>query len=321
MKTTSHLRFLIIFSFMAIVFSTKAYSQYIYPQDADRYYRSIPGEQAVGRWDITIDLPNGTAPSWLEIRKYASWFVGRFLGRGGSVRPVSEVKYDSKTKKYSFTIPPNKLHLEFRLKGGQLKGWMRHGNGKKQHFTADRAPELKRTKPAHWGSPIDLLQDGLSDWNVPSKKWSFKNGILRNDGGGGNIKTKQKFNDFHLHVEFRYPKGSNSGIWLMGRYEVQVLDSYGMHPGSHMLGGIYGFIEPTVNAAKKPGQWQTFDITLRGRMVTVVLNGKKIICNRPIPGITGGAVDSHEGQPGPIMLQGTETGSVEYRNIIITPAE
>jgi hypothetical protein len=142
-----------------------------------------------------------------------------------------------------------------------------------------------------------------------------------NKGGEGNIKTKQKFNDFKLHVEFRYPKGSNSGIWLKGRYEVQVLDSYGMHPGSHMLGGIYGFIDPTVNASKKPGKWQMFDITLRGRMVTVVLNGKKIICDRPIPGITGGAVNSHEGQPGPIMLQGTETGSIEYRNIVLTPAK
>jgi hypothetical protein len=72
-------------------------------------------------------------------------------------------------------------------------------------------------------------------------------------------------------------------------------------------------------AGKKPGEWQSYDITLTGRMVTIVANGKTIICNREIPGITGGALDSREGEPGPIMLQGDHE-PIEYRNIILTPA-
>src|SRR6185436_5699163 len=107
----------------------------------------------------------------------------------------------------------------------------------------------------------------------------------------------------------------NSGVYLRGRYEVQVLDS-GDELAVGSLGGIYGFLEPSDAAAKKPGEWQTFDITLVGRMVTVVLNGTTIIANREIPGITGGALDSDEGSPGPILLQGDHT-AIEYRNITI----
>ena len=83
---------------------------------------------------------------------------------------------------------------------------------------------------------------------------------------------------------------------------------------------MYGFLDPSVNAAKKAGVWQSYDITLVGRMVTVKLNGTTVICNRAIPGITGGALDSQEGEPGPIMLQG-DHGRVQYRNLTITPAE
>ena len=135
-----------------------------------------------------------------------------------------------------------------------------------------------------------------------------------------NIITDQTFNDFKLHIEFRYPEGSNSGVYLRGRYEIQVEDNRGQEPLSTFFGGIYGFITPNEMAAKAPGEWQTYDVTLVGRRVTVVANGKKIITDQIIPGITGGALDSKEGEPGPIMLQG-DHGPVEYRNIIITPAK
>jgi hypothetical protein len=327
MKISSKIRLTIILSLLVVTACfTKAYGQHIWPKDADIYTKPIPGEQAIGRWDITISTPNGSAASWLEIEKSGNHtLVGEFVGRGGSARPISQVKFDPKTKEYSFTIPPqwasHKTQLEFKLKNDRLSGKMGPPNGKRLHFTADRAPTLKRTKPPQWGSPIDLLKNGLSAWKVPGAEWTFKDGVLTHTGHGSNIITKQKFTDFKLHVEFRYAKDSNSGIYLRGRYEVQVIDTYGMHTGSHMLGGVYGYLTPTINVAKKPGQWQTFDITLRGRMVTIVLNGKKIICNRPIPGITGGAINSHEGEPGPIMLQGSENGKIEYRNIVITPTK
>ena len=108
-------------------------------------------------------------------------------------------------------------------------------------------------------------------------------------------------------------------MYLRGRYEVQIEDTRGREPAPEHLGGIYGFIAPSEDAAERAGQWQVFDITLVGRHVTVVLNGKTIIANQAIPGITGGALDSREGEPGPIMIQG-DHGPVEYRNIILTPA-
>jgi hypothetical protein len=101
---------------------------------------------------------------------------------------------------------------------------------------------------------------------------------------------------------------------------LQVMDSKGFEPSNVLFGGIYGFLTPSDMVAKAPGEWQSFDITLVGRMVTVVANGKTIICNQEIPGITGGAIDSNEGEPGPILLQG-DHGPIDYRNIIITPAK
>ena len=137
---------------------------------------------------------------------------------------------------------------------------------------------------------------------------------------GNDLVTEQKFTDFQLHAEFRYPPRSNSGIYLRGRYEVQIEDNYGEEPECHKIGGIYGFLTPSVNAAKKAGEWQTLDVTLVGRVVTVVLNGERIIDRQAIPGITGGALDSHEGEPGPIFLQG-DHGPIEFRRLTLTPGE
>jgi len=141
-------------------------------------------------------------------------------------------------------------------------------------------------------------------------------GILENPSSGVNLITVDAYEDFKLHIEFRYPKGSNSGVYLRGRYEVQIEDNYGKEPTSTLFGGIYGFLTPNEMAALPAGEWQSFDITLVGRRVSVVANGKKIITDQIIPGITGGALDSKEGLPGPLMLQG-DHGPVEYRNISI----
>ncbi|MNL57364.1 hypothetical protein D3C87_1809200 [compost metagenome] len=85
-----------------------------------------------------------------------------------------------------------------------------------------------------------------------------------------------------------------------------------------MFGGIYGFLTANEMVTLGPDQWQTYDITLVGRLVTVVANGKTIISNQEIPGITGGALDSNEGEPGPIYLQGDHQ-PIEFRKIVITP--
>jgi len=127
---------------------------------------------------------------------------------------------------------------------------------------------------------------------------------LKNPSSGINLLTVAQYDDFKLHIEASYPKGSNSGIYLRGRYEVQVEDSYGRDPDSILFGGIYGFLTPNEMAALPAGEWQVFDITLIGRRVTIVANGKTIISDQIIPGITGGAIDSKEGEPGPLLLQG-----------------
>ncbi|MDZ7689919.1 MAG: DUF1080 domain-containing protein [Balneolaceae bacterium] len=288
---------------------------------------NIPGSEAAGNWDITIQTQNGTAPAWLQIKTSGiNALVGQYVGPAGSARPISEIEYSEENGTYSFTIPPQWMqretdpHFEFMLENGKLTGWTIAPNGDRLNWTAERAPSLHRDQEPEWGNTIHLLDEDLSKWIIPeNNQFSMENGVLINEKAGGNLVTKQEFNDFKLHAEFRYPQGSNAGIYLRGRYEAQIADNFGMEPESHYIGGIYGFIDPTVNAAKKAGEWQSYDITLTGRMVTVVLNGTEVICNRPIPGITGGALNSNEGEPGPIMLQG-DHGPIEFRNITITPA-
>jgi len=282
----------------------------------------------IGRWDLTVQGSDGNYPSWLEVSRSGNYtLIGRFVGRSGSVRPISEVTFDHDSGSFSFTIPPQwenrdtDLYFEGTVEKGRLKGWTTNAGGDRLDWTAVRAPDLRRESEPEWGEPIQLLnRDDLSGWNVlGTNNWKISDGTLKNSEAGGNLVTEETFTDFKLHVEFRYPEGSNSGIYLRGRYEVQVEDNYGMDPGPLLIGSVYGFLPPSEMAAKKAGEWQTYDITLTGRMISVTLNGKEVICNREIPGITGGALDSNEGEPGPIMLQG-DHGPVEYRNITLTPA-
>jgi hypothetical protein len=280
-----------------------------------------------GRWDITISVDGKEVPSWLEVQHSGNkTLVGHFVGPGGSSRPISEVKVSANS--FSFEIPPQweqedrYMSMQGQLQGESLSGQVTFPNGKTHSWSAQRAPSLRSTKNVTWKKPIKLIdQNSIKGWQaLGENQWVVENGILKNPKSGSNLVTDEKFRDFKLHVEFRYPKGSNSGVYLRGRYEVQISDSYGNQPLVGELGAVYGFITPSEQVAKAPGEWQTYDITLIGRMITVEANGKVIISNREIPGITGGALDSKEGEPGPIMLQG-DHGPVEFRNMVITPAE
>lgn len=280
----------------------------------------------IGRWDLTVDGPAGSHPSWFEVRRSGDrTLVGRFVGQFGSARPISRIEFSDSVLR--FAIPPQweegdgDLRVEGVLKGDRLAGWLIDPAGNRMTWTANRAPALRRTAPATWGTPI-VLFDGsdMMSWRAEGESyWRIVDGVLTNVQAGANLITRQTFNDFRLHVEFRYPAGGNSGIYLRGRYEVQVEDTGGREPANDHLGAIYGFLPPSEDHAKQPGEWQSFDITLVGRLVTVVLNGTTIISNREIPGITGGALDSDEAAPGPLVLQG-DHGPVEYRNIVLTPA-
>jgi hypothetical protein len=165
----------------------------------------------------------------------------------------------------------------------------------------------------------------LSGWKPdkenPKAAWKVEDGVLVSPGHGPELINLSKFEDFKLHIEFNCGPNSNSGIYLRGRYEVQVENNSIQEPPSHHTGGVYGFLAPSPEMPRKTDEWQSFDITLIGRSVTVVQNGQTIIDNQEIPGITGGALDSHEERPGPIYLQGSEDGHVSFRNIVVTPAK
>jgi hypothetical protein len=288
-----------------------------------------PDLPVIGRWDITIEKEGKSLPSWLEVQKSGTHtLIGRFTYAFGSARPISEVKPDG--GKFRFSIPPQweegsrNMDFEFEVNGDKLVGTMIYTNGVTYHFTGVRAPLLTRSTVPIWGNSVKLFNGkDTRGWHADGKnQWTVENGILRSQHSGANLISDQKFTDFKLHIEFRYQKGSNSGIYLRGRYEVQVIDTKtgDPEPINNQFSSVYGFLPPNKMMAKDAGQWQAYDITLIGRLVTIVANGTMVICKQEIPGLTGGAIDSKEGEPGPILIQG-DHGPIDYRNIIITPVK
>jgi hypothetical protein len=304
----------------------------------------------VGNWALTI--PDGGA-GWLGIREEQGKLAGSILWGGGSVVPVSSVRVDGnslvitratavakKTKRDPAKSDARERVETIRatLDGDSLNLTTDRGQpGSKRGdatFVGNRippvpkAPDLSKVK---FGEPITLFNGkDLAGWRVMSATvpngWSVKDGVLVNDAkqepgkhiSYANLTTEREFKDFRLTLDVRVPKGGNSGVYLRGIYEVQVADTYGRPLDSHNMGGVYSRIAPTAAAEKPAGEWQTLDLTLVNRHVTVILNGTKIIDNQPLLGCTGGALWSDEFRAGPIYLQGDHT-SVDYRNIVLRP--
>ena len=292
-------------------------------------YAQVGKQPIIGHWDLTVDMGNNkTVPSWLEVKLSGfKTLVGYFVADAGSARPISKITMDG--QKVTFNIPPqwetgtNDLFFDGTLDNNKLSGTITTPDGQKHPFTGERAPSLAREKAPVWNAPVKLFTGtNLDNWvsQKPDNQWVAENGILKSPRPGSNLLTKEKYNDFKLHIEFRFPANSNSGVYLRGRYELQIIDSKGEEPSSVLFAGIYGFLTPNEMVAKGPGEWQAYDITLIGRRISVVANGKAVITDAIIPGITGGAIDSKEGEPGPILLQG-DHGTIEYRNIVITTAK
>ena len=230
--------------------------------------------------------------------------------------------------------------MEVEKKGDKIVGFLMNPrrNGKGVDSTSFVGTKLPAPPPApdmakiKYGTPITLFNGkDLAGWRLINEKqrngFSALNGVLSNNPvqvegekhvSYGNIRTDQEFEDFNLKLEVNIPAGSNSGIYLRGMYEIQVSDSYKKELNPHNMGGLYSRIKPSVNAEKPAGTWQSFDITLCDRHVTVILNGIKIIDNQPVYGPTGGAMKSDVFTPGPLYLQG-DHGKVDYRNLVLTP--
>lgn len=304
---------------------------HVFAASADDAFRAA-AQPLLGRWDITVTDGQRTYPSWLEINRSGyRTLVGSYVGEFGSARPIGKIDFDPRSSKFRFAIPPqweartNDVVVEGTLEGGKLSGRVLNDAGKFLDWQAKRAPALMLAKEPAWGTPIELFNGrDLSGWiarHANAKHgWVVKDGLLANATPGMDLMTERKFSDFKLRAEFRYPKGSNSGIYLRGRYEAQIEDNHGREPESHLIGGVYGFLTPRLNTSKPAGEWQTMEITLVGRVVTIVLNGEPIIERQPIPGPTGGALDSNEGEPGPILLQG-DHGKVEFKTLTLTPGQ
>jgi hypothetical protein len=283
----------------------------------------------LGRWDLTLKAPDHEYPSWLEIRQEGGQLRAQMVSRWGNARPLPKI--DFLNGAVSFISPKeeedrkNDMVFEGRRVGNTLSGTTTGPDGTPWRWIGRRAPELRRTHAPKWGKAIPLFNGkDLTGWRMdkpsPAGAWRVEDGTLVSPGNGAEIINNSKFEDFKLHIEFNCPPDSNSGVYLRGRYEVQIETDSIQEPPSHHTGGVYGFLAPSPEMPRKPGEWQSFDITLLGRRITVVQNGQTIINDQEIPGITGGALDSHEEMPGPIYLQGSEKGHVAYRNIVITPA-
>jgi len=159
--------------------------------------------------------------------------------------------------------------------------------GRKSAFAQENErPEVGEAGTVVQWKGFERLDDERSERNrkMDSRKWNTSE-----SGHGPELISNAKFEDFKLHVEFNCAKGSNSGVYLRGRYELQIEDDPQPEGPTMRTGGVYGFLAPSPEQPRRPGEWQTYDIRLIGRVVTVVQNGQTIIDRQEIPGITGGA--------------------------------
>lgn len=287
-----------------------------------------------GRWNLALEGDPRGRVWWLEVKGAATAKPGgRFVGApGGQMGPIPSIELKSNQLHWYFERGygpggPQRGHYQASLENGKLVGSLEVPGlpnvGRK--FIGTRAPAIRDVDDGRWraGAPVELFNGkDTSGWECRVKgrgmDWNVEEGSLKNKQGAADITSIQKFWNFKLHAEFRYRQKSNSGIGLRGRYEVQIYDDFGEPPSLHGNGALYSRAAPRVNASRKPGEWQTFDITLIGRQLTVVLNGKTLMDKQIVEGFTAMATDAAEDQPGPITLQG-DHGPVEFRKITVTP--
>lgn len=284
-----------------------------------------------GRWDIRVENNTNRRAWWLEVKGAGSGkLTGSFISAlGGDLNQIDNLAVKDGVLTFSFDrkgANPAKLVYSAKVVGGELVGdhWI-EGKTDKLHFIGKRAPVFKEKDDASWkkGKAVELFNGkDLNNWSamVPGKPlgWKVEDGIMKNVAGANNLVTAEKFWNFELHCEFKIGAHSNGGLGLRGRYEVQIIDDYGQPAGSHGTGALYSRIVPKVNASKAPGEWQTYDIRLVGNIVTITVNGQKVIDKGVIDGLTAMAHDWDESQPGPLSVQG-DHGPVEIRKLTITP--
>jgi hypothetical protein len=292
-------------------------------------------KEFLGRWDMTVTPATGKPyPQWMELTESGGRIEGKVQPRGGAWHTIAGARVEA--GKLIVDVGPERGGSEVTWEltesaAHKLAGVEKHGEEAGPALAGVKAPSLDRPMPKKWTKPRAIF-DGkdLKGWepigNVENNKWVARDGELVNDNpevpgqknhGAANIKTTEKFQDFKLHIEVLCPEGGNSGIYLRGRYELQVGTEGGKLP-SHEMGAIYSWYPPPAGAQNDLGKWTSYDVTLVGRHVTVLRDGKMYHDNVELPGPTGGALDSNEAEPGPFYLQGDHHGVIRYRNITIS---
>jgi len=279
-----------------------------------------------GRWDFNITTAGDTRACWLGVTEKGGKLEVWYQPTGGNVYQVKDFKVDGSHMTLALSPASAKnpaLTWELDAAGDKLMGVQKQGQATAA-LTGVRAPELKRSVPQAWSDPQPLFNGrNLDGWepigNPANSHWTVEDGLLVNQDHGANLKSTRKFEDFKVHFEVNCPDHGNSGFYLRGRYEVQIeYEPLSFNPPERRIGSIYGRITPQGNVPRTPGAWEAFDVTLVGRTVTVVRNGVTTIDRQEIEGITGGALDANEGEPGPFYIQGDHTGGLKFRNITVS---
>jgi hypothetical protein len=214
---------------------------------------------------------------------------------------------------------PAEERLAKPFNGHNLDGWKFRGDAAK----------------SKWKATIAVLDPKDAAKIIASPGFADSRGmeLVNTEGHSVDIFTEAKYGDCIVETEVMVPKGSNSGIYLMGEYEVQVFDSWGKKDQDLKygdMGGIYNTAPPRVNASKKPGEWQKFVIEFRAprfaggkktenaKFLKVTLNDQVIHENVEVPKPTTSSLTGKESPTGPLMLQG-DHGPVAYRNLVVKP--
>ena len=301
---------------------------------------SLGADDLTGDWSLTLD--SGT-PAWMSIGLEDGQPKVLFRLYVGSKGPHQVV--EAAPGRLVFQLRQNRKaqdskQVEVELRDGRLVGAVvtTTADGKRQRdpFTGKRIPPPPKQRPdlsrVRFGHPKSLFNGrDLDGWRPHESDkingWSVREGLLVNStpktdfratGDHANLRTEATFEDFWLHLEFQVEENRNSGVYLRGMYEAQVVDRDSRMQGIQGPGAIFGEIKPTKNAGLPGGAWQTYDLTLVDRHITVVLNGETVIDNQPIAGPTAGAILTDPTRSGPIYLQGDHT-QVKYRNIYLAP--
>ncbi len=284
----------------------------------------------LGRWNITGEGAYGDHVYWLEVRQDENGALrGTFLNRRGGLISLPEITVEESELRFGIRPRPDaprEVHRA-RVEEGRLLGRMTAEDGSREiPWIGERPPQWgihSANGRFRLGTPVQLFDgETLQNWlpRDPSQPlgWTIVDGAMRNEDRANNLISRHHFENFRIRAEYSIAEKSNSGIFLRGRYELQIVDDAGQVPGPQGHMALYSRVAPALNASLPAGQWQVVEATIVGNRLTVDLNGKRVHDNIVLEGITGGAIDSREGAPGPVMIQG-DHGKVAFRRITVTP--